>query len=141
MITCVLDTNILVSGLGWRGSAPGRLIESALSGEIGIYTSLTLLAEFDAAIRRPKLSRIFVEPDVAVELVAALASFVVPTIAVRASRDPDDDAVLEAALAAGVDLVVTGDADLLVLGQYDGIPIMNAEQAVARIDTSGSPRG
>ena len=51
----------------------------------------------------------------------------------RVSRDPDDDAVLACALAAGADLVVSGDDDLLVLKQYQGIPILAARQALERL--------
>jgi putative PIN family toxin of toxin-antitoxin system len=39
-------------------------------------------------------------------------------------RDPDDDHVLAAALAAEADVIVTGDADLLALGTYEDIRIL-----------------
>ena len=47
---------------------------------------------------------------------------------------PDDDAVLALALGAQVDLIVSGDDDLLVLGRFEGIPIVNAAQALRLID-------
>ena len=51
------------------------------------------------------------------------------------SRDPDDDAILACALAAHADLIVSGDADLLVLEQFRDIPIVTAVQAIKRITT------
>jgi predicted nucleic acid-binding protein len=38
--------------------------------------------------------------------------------------DPDDNRILECAVAAGSDVIVTGDAHLLQLGAYRGIKIM-----------------
>lgn len=58
-----------------------------------------------------------------------------PPLPAPVGRDPDDDAVLALAVAARADLVVSGDADLLVLGTYAGIPIVDAAEAVARIAT------
>jgi len=49
------------------------------------------------------------------------------------SRDPDDDAVLACALAAQADLIVSGDADFLVLKQFQGMRIVTAAQAVKMI--------
>jgi putative PIN family toxin of toxin-antitoxin system len=51
----------------------------------------------------------------------------------RVSRDVDDDAVLACARTARADLVVSGDDDLLVLGAFDGIPIVTAAQAIKAI--------
>ena len=51
----------------------------------------------------------------------------------QVSRDVDDDAVLACALAARADLIVSGDEDLLVLKEFQGIPIATIAQALARI--------
>ncbi|MCC7464345.1 MAG: putative toxin-antitoxin system toxin component, PIN family, partial [Gammaproteobacteria bacterium] len=49
------------------------------------------------------------------------------------SRDPDDDQVLAAALAAKAQMIVSGDKDLLVLGAFQGIPILPAALALEHI--------
>lgn len=48
-------------------------------------------------------------------------------------RDPDDDEVLAVAVTARVELIVSGDQDLLVLGQFQQIPIVNPAEALQRI--------
>lgn len=48
-------------------------------------------------------------------------------------NDADDDQVIAAAVSAGADWIVSGDADLLSLGSYQGIPIITAAQAVEQI--------
>jgi predicted nucleic acid-binding protein len=52
---------------------------------------------------------------------------------VPVGRDPDDDAVLAVAMASRTDLIVPGDADLLILGNYAGISIVDAAAAFARV--------
>ena len=46
------------------------------------------------------------------------------------SRDPDDDVVLATALAARATLIVSGDQDLLVLGSFADVRILNAADAL-----------
>lgn len=49
--------------------------------------------------------------------------------------DVDDDQVIAAAVAAQVDLIVTGDRKhLLPLGNHQGMPIVDAAEAVKRIE-------
>ena len=52
-------------------------------------------------------------------------------------RDADDDDVLALAIAARVDLIVSGDGDLLSLGSFAGIPIIAPAQAVGLIEATG----
>jgi predicted nucleic acid-binding protein len=43
-------------------------------------------------------------------------------------EDPDDDRVLECAVAGEADYMVSGDRHLLKLGSYGGIPILTVRQ-------------
>ena len=51
-------------------------------------------------------------------------------------RDPDDLHVLACAVGASADAVVTGDKDLLTLKVFEGIPIINAGEALKRLGLS-----
>jgi predicted nucleic acid-binding protein len=53
-------------------------------------------------------------------------------------RDADDDAVLACALAARADLIITGDDDLLSLGQSQGLDIVTVREALARLPGASS---
>jgi uncharacterized protein len=136
-VRAVLDTNVLLSGLFWRG-APHALIEQARAGVLTVISSPSLLAELAEVINRPKfqaiLDRSNTDPE---EMLADLQRLVEitdpPPLPAPVSRDPSDDAVLALAAAAGVDLIISGDADLLTVGSYAGIPITDPAAALTRI--------
>ena len=137
----VLDTNILLSGLLWRG-APHSLLAFVRNGTLTLVTSPALLAEFGDVIQRPKfqaiLTKIATNP---LQLLADLRRITdivdAPSLPIPVCRDPDDDQVLAVALAGAVDWIVSGDDDLLILGAFQGIPIIDAASAVARMDGRG----
>jgi len=136
-VRLVLDTNTAVSGLLWHGT-PGQLIGAAEAGRIELVTSTPLLVELKGVLCRPKFAKRLAARGLSAQDIfdgyAALATLVkaaviTPTVA----RDPDDDAVIACALAASVDFVVSGDAHLLNLKHYQGIPIVMAAEAAKRI--------
>ena len=65
---------------------------------------------------------------------AALVQLVVPTdIGPVILADPDDDIVLATAVAGGADAIVSGDAHLLGIGEFRGMPIVTPAAAVRRL--------
>lgn len=133
----VIDTNIAVSAILWQGT-PGRLIALATEGEIELFTSAALLDELADVLTRNKLAKPVAKTGrSADQLVKDFRRLVrrvrAAALTKQVSRDADDDAVLACALAAGADLIVSGDVDLLALGSFRNIPIINAAAAVRRI--------
>ena len=133
----VVDTNVLLSGLFWRGR-PHLLIEQVRAGALTLISSPALLAELAEVMDRPKfraiLARSSTDPERALGELRRLAEIVdPPLLPTPVSRDPSDDAVLALAAASLADLIITGDADLLALGSHAGIPIINAAEAITRI--------
>lgn len=135
----VVDTNVLVSAFLWKGT-PGRLIELAGEKECRLFTSRVLIDELAEVLQRKKLAK----QVQATGLTAAqmlrnyqrLATTVTARrLAQQVSRDADDDAVLACALAAQADLIVSGDDDLLVLKQFQGMRIVTAAQAIKSFTT------
>jgi len=135
VIVVVLDTNTLVSGLGWSGP-PRVVIDAVLAGELLLVSSPPLLEELDRVLRYPKLARVFAEPDAIMGRVRMVAVIVEPTMTLNVVADEPDNRVLEAAAEARVDAIVTGDGGLLDLGSYDEVPIMSAGEFVRRFLTT-----
>ena len=128
MIWAVLDTNTLVSGLGWYG-APSRVVDLAVRGRFILISSRPLLDELAEVIQRPKLAAHFPDPLSHVLLIETMAVLVEPTAKLEViAQDPDDNRVLEAAQAGHADYIVSGDAHLLDLGLFDGMKILRPHE-------------
>ena len=133
----VLDTNTVVSGLIW-GGVPGQLIDAAAAGTVRIISSLPLLGELHDVLFRKKFATQLAEQGVdAADLFegyAALVELVDPAdIGPVILADPDDDIVLATAVAGGADAIVSGDAHLLGIGEFRGMPIITPAAAVSRL--------
>ena len=133
----VIDTNVLLSALLWRGP-PHALLEQARNGMVTLISSPALLAELAEVIARAKFNVIFARSNTSraqtLAQVRQLAEVIdPPALAKPVCRDPDDDAVLALAIAAEADLIVSGDDDLLSLIHFEGIPILTPVQAFERV--------
>lgn len=127
----VLDSNVIVSGLGWSG-APARIVEAVLAGELVLVTSAPLLAELRRVLAYPKLAKAIPDGSRLADLVEMSSVVVEPLSVFAVAEDESDNRVLEAAVAAGVDCMVSGDEHLLTLGMFQGIPILSQPSSSGR---------
>jgi predicted nucleic acid-binding protein len=67
-----------------------------------------------------------VEAATLIELLRRQSTLATPAVRIPRSRDPEDDKFLECVLAGGTDYIVSAGADLLSLGEVEGIPIVDA---------------
>jgi len=117
----VLDTTVLVSGLAYPGSIPGRTVAAWRQGSLKVVLSHDILNELARVLPRlPRIHMTSAEIRDLVDSLMFLADVVEPEGSPDANlRDPADQPVLLALLAAKADYLVTGDQDLLALaGQY-----------------------
>jgi putative PIN family toxin of toxin-antitoxin system len=121
----VLDTNILVSALLWRG-APYRCLLVLQAGLADLILSPPILEELKA-ILAAKFRHTVAEADDAVELIRSAAEMVEISGRLRAvPNDPSDDKFIETAQAGRADVLVSGDRHLLDLGPAADIPVITA---------------
>ena len=135
-LRAVADTNVVIAGLLWRG-APRKLLDAARAGQISLYTSAALLAELTEVLPRAKFAKRVAAAQMSIERLARryarLARTVTPAeIKPTVLADIDDDAVIACALAAGADLIVSGDKRLRNIKTYQGIPIVSSAEALTR---------
>lgn len=138
MTRVVLDTNTLVSGLGWPDSPPGKIWKLVDEQLISLVTSPLLLDELERVLSYEKLRAVFGDEDQRarlVQLVRAIAIIVQPEVTFDVvERDPDDNRVLEAAVAGDARYVVTGDEDLLELGVFEEVVIISPAKFASEIE-------
>jgi len=133
----VADTNVVVSGLLWRGN-PRQILDAAREGKMDLFTSFVLLEELEDVLTREKFAaRLQAAKVTAHELIlgyAALAAVIeVEAIDPVILADPDDDDVLACALRAHANVIASGDSHLLDLKQHHGIRILTAAELLAEI--------
>ena len=125
----VVDTNVFVSALNFAGWPLRALRQAEESFEI--CTSADLIAELERVLLT-KFNWQQKEMDRFLEPLLATTCLVKPTVVITACRDPDDNRVLECAIAAGAQLIVSGDKDLLSLDVFRGIRIVTPRQFLAQ---------
>jgi putative PIN family toxin of toxin-antitoxin system len=115
----VLDTNVILSGIAYPTSIPGRIVGEWKQGSISVILSRYILDEVLRSL--PRLLHGRLSPDEMRELVDTLffAAEVVEPAAVKeaALRDEADLPILGTLLAANANYLITGDKDLLTLSE------------------------
>jgi putative PIN family toxin of toxin-antitoxin system len=134
----VIDTNVWISGLLWRGPA-WALLKLAEAGHVQVCTTPLMLEELAEVLSykqfQPRLAQLGLSP-------AELLSYVIEQTTVIEAKllegdpivvaDPDDDVFLLCASVAQAAYIVSGDAHLLALGEYAGAPILSIREFLAR---------
>ena len=132
----VIDTNILVSGLMFPKSIPGRIIAAWSEAQFDVVSSHEQLAEIGRVLAYPKIRRILKWDDRRIEhfikgLYMRVEVAEPESTGVEELRDPDDAPIVGALVAADADLLVTGDRGLLALS--DRYPIEAPAEFVRRV--------
>jgi uncharacterized protein len=132
----VVDTGVFISALIKRQDTTRDVLLALRDGRfIMIYTTDILVEIIDVLGRPAFRSKYHIEPDhitALINLIRLRGDLVTSHRKITACRDPKDDKFLEAALAAGADCIVSGDADLLDLSPFEIIPILRLAEFLAR---------
>lgn len=135
----VLDTNVVLSALLWRGTPYHLLSAISQRPELRLYSSTALLEELADVLARPTANRRLTligrsAGAVLADYVEAIVLADPGSVPRVVAGDVDDDQVIAAAVAARADLIVTGDRKhLLPLGSHQGIAIVEAAEALRQI--------
>jgi putative PIN family toxin of toxin-antitoxin system len=126
LIKVILDTNILISAVGFGGK-PREILQIILANQIKATTSPVLLAELEDVVTKkfPVLSYNFERVN---KQIRKKFRIVKPKMSLHIVNDDDDNRVLEAAVEGKCKYIITGDNELLKLSGYQDIEIVTADQ-------------
>lgn len=132
-IKVVLDTNILVSALNFRGNER-EIFNLFLKGEIEVFISPFILEELKYTLER-KFKWDEINSLKIIEKIEAKANLIVPKIRISVIKeDESDNRILECALEAKTDFIISGDKKhILPLKEFRGIKILNSKDFLRKI--------
>lgn len=119
----VFDSNIFISAFIVPGSQGEQALSHARQGRFELYTSVPILTE-TARKLRGKFDQPAEDITEALKLISHASEVLKPRTKLTVLEDDPDNRILECALDAHADLVVTGDRHLLKLKEFRGIPII-----------------
>ena len=123
----VADTNVIVSALVF-GGLPRQVLDLAGAGMYSLYFSPSIQAEVERILAE-KFGWGAEKVQTSARTLWSFGNRVDPAIALDViTDDPDDDRILECALAADAHAIVSGDRHLLQLNSFRSIPVMSPRQ-------------
>jgi len=119
----VLDTNVLIAALISRGTCADLLEHCVLRHSL--VSSAAIFAELETHLLG-KFKYSPAEVDAVASLLKPQMEIVIPVkLDAPACRDPDDDMILATAIAGSAECIVTGDKDLLIMNEFQGVKIVS----------------
>ncbi len=136
-VKVVFDTNVWVS-IAFDKTLAKEILPLIDNEDVIVYTSRPLTTELARVLTYPKVLRLLEEvgesPALALTSILRMVKFVRTRKRVAViTEDHADNRVLECALAAKVDFVVSGDKHLLNLRRFDGMVILRPRNFVIQI--------
>ena len=131
MLRVVIDTNLIISGTAKSNTIPNRLLEGWRKKEFLLITSIPILSEIKEVLDRKEIqAHFFLKPEDIRDLIQALSTQTIITSGALevdiVKDDPDDNKFIAAAVERSASYIISGDRDLLDIGDYEGIKIMEA---------------
>ena len=134
MIRAIYDCNVVLSGIGWNGSAR-KCLKLVAQRRVFLFVTREILAEYESIIPETLAEEApDVDPQPKLAWIRSKSRLVEPaSLGKRRSRDVKDDIYLACALAATAQYLVSYDNDLLVLGKPFGVEVVRPAGFLRRL--------
>jgi putative PIN family toxin of toxin-antitoxin system len=132
-VKVVLDTNVLISAIMFGGKSRD-VLAMGISGKIRIALSQDILKELAEVLVGKKFRVPIVVVQQTIHEISEMAELVIVTDKVNVIKsDPDDNRILECAVSAKADYIVSGDSELLTLRDFKKIKILSPSDFLLKI--------
>ena len=129
----VVDTNVIASAIFFGGN-PYQLLHYIMEGRVDVVASKEIVDEYEEIVLR--LKQKYPRIDTRIPLQELLSKFEIFRVSsdIQASRDPDDNKFISCAIDGKCLYIVSGDDDLLSVGNYGDVEILTVAEFLSRLD-------
>jgi putative PIN family toxin of toxin-antitoxin system len=127
VLKVVYDTNVVVSGLLSSRGIPALLLDLVFNKRVTLILSEEIFNEYVEVLGRPKFNLPKRQRNSVLRQLRKLADWVAPDQRISVAKDPDDNIILECAVAGRSDYLVTGNLRHFPKS-ISQIPILNPRQ-------------
>jgi putative PIN family toxin of toxin-antitoxin system len=130
-VKVVFDSNVWISI--FTNKVLSREFSEIINKTVIVYISEEILKEISRALTYPKINQILmavgVQEKQVLRAIASNSTIVSPKRKIKCVKeDPDDDKIIECAIAANADVVLTGDKHLLTLHKFKKVKILSPRE-------------
>ncbi|MGA2465237.1 MAG: putative toxin-antitoxin system toxin component, PIN family [Thermodesulfobacteriota bacterium] len=133
MLKVVYDTNVIVSAALKEESLPALLLSLGLEGKVRFFVSLALVQEYQKVLERPRFKLGHKEITELMEKINQKAIMVKPTKELDLLKADKSNRILECALKAKVDFIITGNKKHFPFEEFKGSKIVTPREFLSKI--------
>jgi putative PIN family toxin of toxin-antitoxin system len=131
MLKVVFDTNVIVSAALYEKSLPALLLSLGLEDKARFFVSPALLNEYEAVLKRPRFKLGHVEITELMRKINRKALTVTPTKRLKILKaDESDNRILECAIEANADFIITGNKRHFPFEEFKGSKIVTPREFI-----------
>ncbi len=123
----VLDTNVFISVLGWKGASQ-RIFNECIEGNLELLFSLEIFDEARRVLSYPKFKFSQTEIDEFLDQILEIGNLIESKVEINIIKDdPSDNKFLECAVTVGASYIISRDPHILKIKEFKGIKILSPE--------------
>ena len=123
MTKIVIDTNVIASAI-FFGGRPRELLEYLIERKLNAFVTEDIILEYQETVQELCSRYPTKPPRIPLGKIITACTIIEKRTSVSVCRDPDDNKFIECAIDGNCLYIVSGDKDLLTIGNYDGVQIV-----------------